>query len=141
MSMTITILRYTCAFPYCESLRYGVKYTISQYQERINMEYDKEKPIFPISIASKMVGVTTKMLRIYEEQGLLSPSRTDDTQKIRGRRLYSEKDIEYVKCLRALMKQGFTLDNLKIIYEFSQSPKAKNLKNKEDFYTALKTFL
>lgn len=105
------------------------------------MDYDKEKPIFPISVASKMIGVTTKMLRVYEEQGLLSPSRAKDTAKIRGRRLYSHKDIEYISCLRALIQQGFTLDNLKIIYEFSQSPNTKNLKTKEDFYTALKNFL
>lgn len=105
------------------------------------MNYDKEQPIFPISIASKMLGVTTKMLRIYEEQGLLSPTRAKDTAKIRGRRLYSHKDIEYIGCLRALIQQGFTLDNLKIIYEFSQSSKAKPPKTKEEFYIALKNFL
>jgi len=104
------------------------------------MEYDKKKPIFPISVAGKMIGVTTKMLRIYEEQGLLSPSRTKDTAKIRGRRLYSYQDIEYISCLRALMQKGFTIDSLKIIYEFSQSPEIEKLKNKEAFYTALKTF-
>ena len=105
------------------------------------MEYDKDKPIFPISVASKMIGVTTKMLRIYEEQGLLSPQRTKDTAKIKGRRLYSYKDIEYISCLRTLMQKGFTIDNLKIIYEFTQNPSSEKLKNKEEFYTALKEFL
>lgn len=104
------------------------------------MEYDKEKPIFPISVASKMIGVTTKMLRIYEEQGLLIPSRTKDTAKIRGRRSYSYQDIEYISCLRSLMKQGFTLDNLKILYDFFTNPTIKKIKNKEDFYIALKDF-
>lgn len=104
------------------------------------MEYDKNKPIFPISVASKMIGVTTKMLRIYEEQGLLSPSRTKDTAKIRGRRLYSYQDIEYISCLRALMQQGFTLDNLKVVYDFFNTSATKKTKTKEEFYTALKNF-
>lgn len=105
------------------------------------MEYDKNKPIFPISVASKMVGVTTKMLRIYEEQGLLTPKRTKDTAKIKGRRLYSYQDIEYISCLRELMQKGFSLDNLKAIYEFYQISKNKKIADKESFYFEFKKFL
>lgn len=105
------------------------------------MEYDKNEAIFPISVASKMLNVTTKMLRIYEEQGFLTPSRTKDTKKIRGRRSYSHQDIEYISCLRALMKKGFTLDNLKIMYEYTKSIAPNKVKSKEDFFASLKHYI
>lgn len=56
-----------------------------------------DKSIFPISVAADILDVNPRTLRIYEEKGLIKPSRTDG-----NRRLYSLKDIgllEYVHYL------------------------------------------
>ncbi|MFQ5900604.1 MAG: MerR family transcriptional regulator [Thermodesulfobacteriota bacterium] len=57
-------------------------------------EIDPNRSIFPISVAAEILEVNPRTLRIYEEKGLIKPSRTDG-----NRRLYSLKDIsllEYV---------------------------------------------
>lgn len=105
------------------------------------MDYDKNEAIFPISVASKMLHVTTKMLRIYEEQGFLTPARTKGTSKIKGRRFYSQNDIEYINCLRTLMQKGFSLENLKVIYEFTKNIAPDKVNSKEDFYMSMKNYL
>ena len=64
------------------------------------MRNKKDESIFPISVAAKMVGVTTKMLRIYEEQGLITPHRVVGKNKDIRRRLYSQLDIDYICSLR-----------------------------------------
>ena len=60
-------------------------------------EIDPDKSLFPISVAAEILDVNPRTLRIYEEKGLINPSRTDG-----NRRLYSLKDItmlEYVHYL------------------------------------------
>lgn len=57
-------------------------------------EIDPNRSIFPISVAAEILEVNPRTLRIYEDKGLIKPSRTDG-----NRRLYSLKDIsllEYV---------------------------------------------
>lgn len=46
-------------------------------------------------------GVPTRMLRYYEEQGLLLPTRSDN-----GYRRYSEADVERVHTVRSLIRSG-----------------------------------
>jgi MerR family transcriptional regulator/heat shock protein HspR len=98
------------------------------------MRYEKDQPLFPISVASKMVGVTTKMLRIYEEEGLVLPHR------IKNRRVYSQNDIEYISALRDLMKEGYSIASLKKLYAFIEANKDNMPACKEDFYIALSKF-
>ncbi len=105
------------------------------------MPYDKNTPLFPISVAGKMVGVTTKMLRIYEEAGLLLPQRTPNTAKIKGRRLYSQNDIEYIASLRLLMQEGFTIDNLNLLYSFWLHKNPNNKPVKTEFLEELSNFV
>ena len=60
-------------------------------------EINPEKPLFPISVVADILDVNPRTLRIYEEKGLIKPSRTDG-----NRRLYSLRDItllEYVHYL------------------------------------------
>lgn len=60
-------------------------------------EIDPDKPLFPISMAAEVLELNPRTLRIYEEKGLIKPSRTSG-----NRRLYSLKDItilEYVHYL------------------------------------------
>lgn len=53
------------------------------------LDIDQDQPIFPISAAADMLGIKPRMLRFYEERGIIAPMRT--TGK---RRLYSMKDID-----------------------------------------------
>lgn len=101
------------------------------------MQNNLDEPIFPISIVAKLVGVTPKMLRTYEEEGLICPSRTPDSPKIKGRRLYSQKDVEYLKLLRKLLSKGFSIENLKLIYRFAHNFKQTDFPEKKEEFFAL----
>lgn len=58
---------------------------------------EEEQPRYVISIASQILGVHPQTLRLYEREGLIEPQRTGG--KIR---LYSENDIERVRCIMRL---------------------------------------
>ena len=70
-------------------------------------------PIFPISIISEMIGVHQRTLRIYDEEGLLVPKRTD-----KNRRLYSMDDVERGKFIQYLTREfGINLAGVRIIFQ------------------------
>jgi len=56
------------------------------------------EPCYVISVAARILGVQTHTLRYYEKKGIIEPSRS------RGNiRLYSRKDIDQLRCVKALM--------------------------------------
>ncbi|MCQ2958362.1 MAG: MerR family transcriptional regulator [Candidatus Gastranaerophilales bacterium] len=69
-------------------------------------------PIFSISIIATMLGVHQRTLRIYDEEGLLVPKRTD-----KNRRLYSMQDVEKGKFIQYLTRElGINLAGVRIIF-------------------------
>jgi hypothetical protein len=54
----------------------------------------KDKPIYSIGEASKMLGVVVPFLRLLETTQLLLTSRNEH-----GKRLYSQCDIEYIRAI------------------------------------------
>jgi len=59
----------------------------------------ERRPVYPISIASEILGVHEQTLRIYEQEGLLIPAR-------RGRwRFYSEEDLSWIRVIRYLIHE------------------------------------
>lgn len=73
---------------------------------------DKEKPMFPISVIADILKVHQRTLRIYDDEKLLSPSRSP-----KNRRLYSMDDIERGKFIQYLTKElGINLAGIKIIF-------------------------
>ena len=69
-------------------------------------------PIFSISIISDMLNVHQRTLRIYDEEGLLVPQRTE-----KNRRLYSMNDIERGKFIQYLTRElGINLAGVRIIF-------------------------
>src|SRR5438874_20322 len=56
-----------------------------------------DQPRYVISVAAQILGVHPQTLRLYEREGLVEPKRTGG--KIR---LYSERDIEKVRCVMRL---------------------------------------
>lgn len=88
-------------------------------------EIDEETPLFTISIVSKILGIHTQTLRIYDKEGLVCPIRTPT-----NRRLYSEKDIKRLKYVCYLVhERGVNLSGAKIILEMVDN---MNRKGEED---------
>ena len=72
---------------------------------------NNDKPMFPISVIAEILEVHQRTLRIYDEAGLLSPSRSQ-----KNRRLYSIKDIERGKFIQYLTRDlGINLIGVKVI--------------------------
>ena len=76
----------------------------------------ENEPRYVISIAARMVGVRTHTLRYYERVGVIEPSRS------RGNiRLYSERDIAYLKRVKTLMEDmGVNLAGVEVIMRMVQ---------------------
>ena len=80
---------------------------------------DKDAPIFSISIISEILHVHQRTLRIYDEEGLLVPKRTE-----KNRRLYSMEDVERGKFIQYLTRElGMNLTGVKIIFHLFTSLK------------------
>jgi len=69
---------------------------------------DADKPIYPIGVASEILEVHPRTLRIYENHGLIKPAR-------RGtKRYFSENDIKWIRCIRALIHEdGISIEGIR----------------------------
>jgi MerR family transcriptional regulator/heat shock protein HspR len=71
------------------------------------------RPVYVISIAASLAGCHPRTLRIYEEEGLVDPVRTESNI-----RLYSDEDLERVRCIRYLTRvRGVNLAGVKILFQ------------------------
>ena len=72
------------------------------------------RPVYVISIAAGLAGCHPRTLRIYEEEGLVEPVRTDSNI-----RLYSDEDLQRVRIIRYLTQQrGVNLAGVKLLLQF-----------------------
>ena len=70
------------------------------------------RPRYIISIAAELASCHPRTLRIYEEEGLLSPQRRNNL------RLYSEADIQRVRIIRFLTRrQRVNLAGVRVILQ------------------------
>ncbi|MDW7645309.1 MAG: MerR family transcriptional regulator [Desulfuromonadales bacterium] len=71
-------------------------------------------PIYPISVAARLLNVHPRTIRIYEEEGLVKPSRQG------SKRYFSNDDIEWIQCLRDLIHDdGISIPGLKKLLDLS----------------------
>lgn len=71
----------------------------------------RDEPVYPISVAAKLCGVHPQTLRAYERQGLISPARVNEKN-----RLFSEEDIERVRRIQRLTQDlGVNLAGVEVI--------------------------
>jgi MerR family transcriptional regulator/heat shock protein HspR len=69
--------------------------------------------VYVISIAAGLAGCHPRTLRIYEEEGLLDPVRTDTNI-----RLYSDDDLDRVRAIRYLTQtRGVNLAGVKLLLQ------------------------
>ena len=77
---------------------------------------------------SKMMQVTVKTLRHYEQKGLLVPDEVDEWT---GYRYYSITQMQRLNTIRGLQRQGFSLEEIKDLFEDeSQTPSVAQLTKK-----------
>jgi MerR family transcriptional regulator/heat shock protein HspR len=79
-------------------------------------ESAENEPRYVISVAARMVGVQTHTLRYYERVGIIEPHRSQGNI-----RLYSERDIDYLKRVKTLMDDmGVNLAGVEVIMRMVQ---------------------
>lgn len=78
------------------------------------MALDSSEPIYPISVAAKLLSVHPRTLRIYEEEGLIKPARHGN------KRYFSNNDIAWITCLRTLIhEKGISIPGIKMLLELT----------------------
>jgi MerR family transcriptional regulator, heat shock protein HspR len=71
-------------------------------------------PIYPISVAAKLLDVHPRTLRIYEDAGLIRPERKGN------RRLYTANDITWISCLRKMIHvDGISIPGIKKLLRYA----------------------
>ena len=66
-----------------------------------------------INEIEKIVGISKKNIRFYEDQGLLSPSRNKDN----GYREYSDSDIKALEQIKLFRKLGLPLEEIRLMQQ------------------------
>ena len=73
-----------------------------------------EDELVAIPRLAERVGVTPRVLRYWEEQGLISPTRE------RGKLRYSPRDVAIARLTRALLDAGASVDGVRMLKELSE---------------------
>ena len=75
---------------------------------------DEKKALFTIGVASQMLGVHPRTLRIYEEEGLITPLR-------KGKwRYFTMNDIKWIECLREMIHtHGVSIAAVKKLLQYT----------------------
>jgi MerR family transcriptional regulator/heat shock protein HspR len=86
-------------------------------------EFTKDKPLLTTSIVAEMLGITPDRLRTYDAEKLINTHRitTGQVQK----RLYSQNDVEWLQCLRILVKtHKMSISSIKFLLQtLDKNPK------------------
>lgn len=77
---------------------------------------EKNIPLFTISIVARIVGVQPRALRLYEEMGIITPSRRE-----KGHRLYTQEEVERLTLVRDMATTyGINLAGIKFILDLME---------------------
>lgn len=71
-------------------------------------EIRRNMPLFPIGIVTKLTELTPRQIRYYEQQGLISPARSEGNQ-----RLFSFHDVECLLQIKAWLEKGINVAGVK----------------------------
>lgn len=86
---------------------------------------DGKKGLFTIGVAAEIIGVEPRVLRIYEEKGLIQPLRS-----VGNRRLYSLEDLELLEYVHYMTHvRKVNLAGVKVILELLDKIPADVRKN------------
>lgn len=81
--------------------------------DHLPQRFDRDAPVFVISVAAQLAGMHPQTLRTYDRMGLVSPRRTAK----RGRR-YSARDIASLRLIQRLSQdEGINLEGIRRILQ------------------------
>ena len=90
------------------------------------MAIDPFAPIFVISVAAELAEMHPQTLRQYDRLGLVSPSRQPGKQ-----RRYSQRDVEMLREVQRLSKDGVSLEGIRRILELEDQVAALQARVRE----------
>jgi len=97
------------------------------------MRRRKDSAYFMISVVAEPFNNNPQTLRLYEREGLLSPSRTEGNT-----RLYSERDLEKLSIILSLTRElGVNLAGVEIILNMRRKMEAMQMEM-ERFVTLMR---
>jgi len=67
----------------------------------------RNAPVFPMSSAMKLTGLTARQIRHYEASGLIVLERSEGNH-----RLFSMNNLETLLTIKLLMEKGFTMKRI-----------------------------
>lgn len=70
-------------------------------------QFRRSSPVFPISSAIRLTGLTARQIRYYEEKKLVTPARTEG-----GTRAFSMNDLDTLLDIKMYMEKGFKMDRI-----------------------------
>lgn len=71
----------------------------------------KTEPVYSISVAAKLLGISIQTLRLYEKEGLIVPFKKDS-----GTRLYAQSDLERIECIRnTISEKKISINGIKTL--------------------------
>jgi MerR family transcriptional regulator/heat shock protein HspR len=97
-----------------EGLPRGQVLHLNQNSKRDVIMLSDNKAIFTIGVAAKMLEVHPRTLRIYEQEGLIRPTR-------KGKwRYFTMDDIKWIECLRSMIhEQGISIAAIKKLLQYT----------------------
>ena len=80
---------------------------------------------YRIGEIATLSSLTERTIRYYEEQGLIKAGRSDG-----GHRWYTDEDLVYLKRIVELKGLGFSIQEIRRIFEMKDSDRSGNLRRK-----------
>ena len=85
------------------------------------MEINDNLPVYSMGVATQILNVHPRTLRIYEAEGLIKPHRQG------GKRMFSKNDLVWIKCLRNLIhEENISIPGIKRLLELMPCWKLKD---------------
>ena len=86
---------------------------MARVSARVDVNVDRERGVFMISVAAELAAMHPQTLRIYEARGLIEPKRSP-----KGTRLYSHADVERLRRIQELTGDaGMNLAGVEKVFE------------------------
>jgi MerR family transcriptional regulator/heat shock protein HspR len=76
---------------------------------------DSDHGVFTISVAGQLSGLHPQTLRVYEQEGLVAPSRSAG-----GTRLYSGSDVQKLRDIASLAGAGINIAGVRRVLELQE---------------------
>ncbi len=72
----------------------------------------KDSILYPIGMVAKMFGISVATIRLYEEQGLILPQKSDGKH-----RYYTQGDLNRLACIRKMIEEkGLNLAGIRMVF-------------------------